>query len=623
MKCRIASISLGVALWFAALNSVFAQGTAFTYQGLLNINGAAANGTFDLQFKLHPSIAVTNQVAGTITNTAVGITNGVFTTVIDFSYAFPQSPLYLEIGVRTNGSTGDFTILSPNQLITSVPYALQALNAANFTGPIQDSQLSANIPQLNDNPVFSSQVTFSNATGKFSGTFSGAVTGTFTGTTTGTNIGTFIGNGGAVTNLNVTNLVGVVQSNPNWQLTQSSPQLAVVANNYLTTNGSATTLILPTIGVSAGSTLRFAGSGQNGWILGQTAGQSILTGNLGLPAGQNWNSNAVVTSSTTWQCVASSSNGLNLIAAYGGGLGFIYFSHDGGVTWFKSDAPQLNWKGLASSADGLHMLAAPNGGQSGGFVFTSANGGSNWTGQTSGLANTSYSCAASSSDGINLVVASTGSGSVYRSSSGGSSWGSVITGHSFTGIASSADGTKLAACVSGASQIYVSKDSGATWNPYGPTTSWSAIASSADGDKLVATVSGGNIYTSGDGGITWTPRATSQSWTCVTSSATGVNLAAAYSTGFIYTSSDTGQTWIQRTNGISTLAKTWSAICSSVDGSRLLAAINGGPLYTSSAATTIGPTGYLTGVQYSNVELQYIGSGQWMVLSFAGSFSAF
>jgi hypothetical protein len=102
-----------------------------------------------------------------------------------------------------------------------------------------------------------------------------------------------------------------------------------------------------------------------------------------------------------------------------------------------------------------------------------------------------------------------------------------------------------------------------------------------------------------------------------------MNLAAAYSTGFIYTSSDTGQTWIQRTNGISTLAKTWSAICSSVDGSRLLAAINGGVLYTSSAATTIGASGFLTGTQYSNVELQYIGSGQWMVLSFAGSFSAF
>ncbi len=617
MKRRILLFCWGVACWLAALNSTFAQGTAFTYQGRLSLNGVPITGTFDLQFELHPALGTTNQVAGTITNTAVSVTNGLFTTVIDFAYTFPTSPVYLEIDIRTNGSSGSFTALSPFQLITSAPYAIQSLSAENFTGTLLDTQLSTNIAQLDATNIFTSQVTFSNANGNFNGAFTGTASGNFTGTHTGT----FIGNGGLVTNLNITNLVGVVQSNPNWQLVQTSPQQAVVANNYLTTNSANFTLILPSTGVSAGSTLRFAGSGPNGWTLTQGTGQSVLTGFLGLPAGQNWTPGG---QSFTWQTVASSSNGLNLIAGYGGGLGFIYYSHDGGVTWSNSDAPQLNWKGLASSADGTRMLAVPSGGAVGGFIFTSVNGGAHWSGQTGGLLNTSYSCAASSADGINLAIAvGGGSGSIYTSATGGTNWTTRTNGRNWSGICSSSDGTRLAACASGASQIFVSKDSGATWIANGPTSSWTAIACSGDGSKLVATVNTGKIYTSGDGGITWTPRATSQSWTCVTSSATGINLAAAYSTGFIYTSSDGGQTWLQRTNGIGTTAKTWSAIASNVDGSRLLAGNNGGLLYTSTAATTIGPTGFLTGTQYSNVELQYIGNGQWMPLSFAGSFSAF
>jgi hypothetical protein len=611
MKLRNFSFVLGVALcsWFTALNPVFAQGTAFTYQGSLSLNGAAASGSFDFQFILLKQSGSTNAMGSPLTNTAVAVTNGLFTTTLDFGNQFTVSPLYLEVGVRAGNTTGSFTILNPPQLITSVPYAIQSLFAANYLGAISDSQLSTNIAQLDATNSFGGSVSFNNASGNFSGTFSGATAGTFAGTGTGI----FNGNGGNLTNLNVTNIVGVVQSNPNWQLVQSSPQQAVVANNYLTTNSANTTVILPA-SPGVGSTLRVANSGANGWTLTQNAGQSVLTTQLGLPAGQLWVS-ATNLPSQSWHAVAVSANGFKMAAAYN--TGFIYYSNDGGQTWTQSTATSAPWVALSTSTDGSHMLAAPNGG----YLWTSTNGGTNFTAQSSGLTpNTFYTCCASSANGVNLVAASSGAGSIYTSSSAGTNWTKQnVTSENWTGIASSADGTKLAACASGASAIYTSTDSGVTWTNHGPVNSWSCIASSADGTRLVAAISTGQIYTSGDAGVTWTPHASSQAWTCVTSSADGVNLAAAYH-GFINTSNDSGQTWQARTNGV-TASMAWNAIGSSADGSRLLAAVSTGNVFTSTSATTIGAAGSLIGNQYSNIELQYVGNGLWMPLSFLGTFT--
>ena len=116
--------------------------------------------------------------------------------------------------------------------------------------------------------------------------------------------------------------------------------------------------------------------------------------------------------------------------------------------------------------------------------------------------------------------------------------------------------------------------------------------------------------------MTWTPRASSQAWKTVTSSADGMRLAAAYSVGNIYTSSDSGQTWIPRTNGVPS-NQAWACITSSSDGSRLLAGVSTGYLYNS-IATSGGP---LAGASLSSIELQYIGNGFWMPLTWNGSFT--
>ena len=102
MKRCLSFIFLGAALcgWFATVNPVFAQGTAFTYQGLLTgTNGGSLTGNYDLQFKLHPASSGTNQVGPTLTNAPVGVTNGLFTVTLDFTTAsYNGSALWLECG---------------------------------------------------------------------------------------------------------------------------------------------------------------------------------------------------------------------------------------------------------------------------------------------------------------------------------------------------------------------------------------------------------------------------------------------------------------------------------------------------------------------------------------------
>jgi hypothetical protein len=110
--------------------STFAQGTAFTYQGRLNNGGTPVTGVYDLSFTLYNSLDLPDDViAGPITNSATGITNGIFTVTLDFGAGiFSGAVRLLEIGVRTNG-VGAFVTLSPKQPLTPAPNAFYAGNA--------------------------------------------------------------------------------------------------------------------------------------------------------------------------------------------------------------------------------------------------------------------------------------------------------------------------------------------------------------------------------------------------------------------------------------------------------------------------------------------------------------
>jgi hypothetical protein len=131
----------------ASFDTVHAQGTGFTYQGQLLINGSPAAGIYDLEFYLRDAESGGNPVGATNTQPTVAISNGLFTVALDFGAGIFTGPQrWLEIGARTNGSASAYSILSPRQGITPTPYALFTPNAGTAQA-VSSGAVSA--PQLN------------------------------------------------------------------------------------------------------------------------------------------------------------------------------------------------------------------------------------------------------------------------------------------------------------------------------------------------------------------------------------------------------------------------------------------------------------------------------------------
>ena len=170
------------------LATLHAQGTAFTYQGRLNDTNGPANGSYDITFTAY-GVATGGSSGGTLTNLAVAVTNGLFTTTLDTGNIPDGSPIWLELAVRTNGS-GAFTPLSPRQAVTPAPYAMFANTASNLVGKVTAAQLPASV---------------------VTNGASGAML-------NGANLnGNFTGNGAGVTNVNAAALNGLSATNF-WQL---------------------------------------------------------------------------------------------------------------------------------------------------------------------------------------------------------------------------------------------------------------------------------------------------------------------------------------------------------------------------------------------------------------------
>ncbi len=645
-------------LSFFAVRPVFSQGTAFFYQGQLGVSGAPANGYYSFQFTLYNAASNGVPASGSLTNNGVAVSNGLFTTTLDFGPGiFTGTSLWLNIGVSTNGT--NFTMLSPLQPVLPVPYAIFANSASNLLGNLSATQLSGTLPATAF-AGYTNTVALTNGANLFSGTFSG--------------------NGAAVTNVNVTNLTGVLADsqlpsntaylNSNqtftanntftasntfsgndtfsgantftnfsnsfygsffgnglvgWVPVSGTSVQAQIDHGYVLTNSQIVSVTLP-ISTNVGDIVRVSGAGAGGWMMAQNAGQSVL-GNFS-SYGASWTKSGA--GAVNWTSIASSSDGTKMVAS--GYNNQVYLSTDSGLIWSASSAASgaaVDWTGVASSSDGTKLVAvgANNG------IYVSTNSGSSWFVISGSGVN--WSGVASSSSGNNLVAA-VDNGHLYFSPDAGVNWfyatnasGGLLSTESWTAVASSSSGSVMAATYNGG--IYSSVDYGTNWAATAaPGKNWICIALSASGSRFIAAVTNGGVYISTNPATAsaWVEQSNlpeNVSWTGVACSSDGSKLVAVQSGGGIYTSSNWGMTW--QTNAV--LTANWSCVASSSSGATIVAGIDNtltsglSGIYVSAAAlqtvTTTGTNGYVIGSQGSAAEFQYIGNNQWMPVSFSGT----
>ncbi len=107
---------------------------AFTYQGVLNLDGEMYDGQADLRFRLYESAGGTVQVGTDLYLHGATIEGGLIIADLDFGPAvFTGDERWLEISVRTPawdgmGDEPAYAVLNPLQAILPTPYAMYALN---------------------------------------------------------------------------------------------------------------------------------------------------------------------------------------------------------------------------------------------------------------------------------------------------------------------------------------------------------------------------------------------------------------------------------------------------------------------------------------------------------------
>ncbi len=104
--------------------------SSFSYQGQLKKDGLFVNGLYDFQFMLYDDQENGVQVGNTLFIEGVSVVDGLFSVNLDFGTAALQGGArWLEILVKPIG--GEYSNLTPRQLLTPVPYALFAYAIAD------------------------------------------------------------------------------------------------------------------------------------------------------------------------------------------------------------------------------------------------------------------------------------------------------------------------------------------------------------------------------------------------------------------------------------------------------------------------------------------------------------
>jgi len=133
------ALFLAVLLASSLLLRAAPLGTTFTYQGRLYDGGGIANGNYDFTFDLYNDPVAGAHIGATWTDLNVSVSNGVFTTVVDFGAGiFDGTAYWLAIGVRSNGTGAAYATLSPRQSVSPTPYSLYAT-----TAPVADNSVTS------------------------------------------------------------------------------------------------------------------------------------------------------------------------------------------------------------------------------------------------------------------------------------------------------------------------------------------------------------------------------------------------------------------------------------------------------------------------------------------------
>lgn len=573
-------------------------------QGRVTVDGLVFNGTGKFKFALvnaagnvlywtHDGTrnAAPYQPTGSVD---INVVRGLYSVLIgDTTIPGMTNPINPDIFTNNdvrlriwfNDNTHDFQQLLPDQRMAAVGYAFvaeRADQAAVLTGNVSIQQ----VPSI----LITNNATSISLTGTFSG-------------------GPFTGDGSGLT--------GIRGSTP-FQVVDAATNNAVPNTGYMLTNLNERAVLLPdTASMQVGDIVRIAGPGS--WKVTQRAGQSVSATHFRGGVGAKW---VAREAQRDWNAIASSTNGLNLVAFDRTRL--VYLSTNGGLNWeVPPVSPQKNWSVAASSADGQRLIA----GTTSDYLFISSDFGRGWS-QRIGPGQRAWNAVACSYDGSNMVAVASANSPLYVSIDGGDNFvqRAAAATANWGGVAMTADGTNIFAA-SGAA-LLISTNKGTNFGSFNVAAgNVGKIACSADGQRLTvlhsAGASGNYIYTSADRGATWIRRdgAGSRAWTSLACSADGSIIAATSPAG-ISISVDGGGAWAVRASAL-----TWTAVTCSSDGLKFAATSSVNNIYTSDAAalrtTTVGTAGYLAGGEYSAVELQHAGNGRFFPLSSSGQIFAY
>ena len=141
-------------------------GSEWTYQGQLNQSAQPVNGSADFEFKLWDDPNAGTQIGATVAVNDVSITDGLFAVQLDFGQnAFGGGARWLDIAIRSPAGSGSFTTLTPRQLVSSAPYALQTrglfVDEAGAVG-VSTNLTRALLNVVGGEPAFVGQIAISN-----------------------------------------------------------------------------------------------------------------------------------------------------------------------------------------------------------------------------------------------------------------------------------------------------------------------------------------------------------------------------------------------------------------------------------------------------------------------------